>query len=206
MSHLLPCAQFKREDQEDLGMGLQRMACIARYSVTIFAAGLTAAGAYANELKCEGPFARNAGHEQLVSAFGEANVAKEIVHEEGMEIKASVVFPDDPEKRLEVIWWDEEASRQPSIVRTLGTGWSLPKGVRVGMPLNEVEAANGRPFLLYGFGWDYGGTISDWKGGALARLPGDCNPFAIFSPEQSSGEDARLKVSGDSEFGSDTLK
>jgi hypothetical protein len=40
------------------------------------------------------------------------------------------------------------------------------------MSLGEVEIANGGPFTLYGFAWDYGGTVSDWQGGALGT--GDC--------------------------------
>lgn len=45
--------------------------------------------------------------------------------------------------------------------------WKSTAGVSVGTTLRELEALNGKPFYLLGFGWDYGGTVVDWDGGKL---------------------------------------
>lgn len=162
-----------------------------------------AANVQADELKCEGPFARDADHQRLVTVFAQANVVKTTLYQEAEPMKASILFPKDPSRRVEVLWWNETARKSPSSIQAEGSGWFGPKGIRVGMTLDEVEALNGRPFTLYGFGWDFGGTSSDWKGGALASLPGGCNLFLIFALDETADEAAQIKVSSDSEYGSD---
>ncbi|WP_243368512.1 hypothetical protein [Microvirga solisilvae] len=123
-----------------------------------------------------------------------------MVYEESEQMNASTIFPKDPARNIEVVWWNEKARKRPSSIQTSGSAWNGPKGIRVGMTLDEVEALNGRPFTLYGFGWDFGGTSSDWKGGDLAALPGGCNLFVIFSLDETASEEAQIKVSSDNEF------
>jgi hypothetical protein len=45
--------------------------------------------------------------------------------------------------------------------------------VRLGSALAEVEALNGMPFKVLGFGWDYGGAAG-FPNGAFADIPGGC--------------------------------
>ena len=45
--------------------------------------------------------------------------------------------------------------------------WRSKKGIGLGSLLAEIEALNGKPFEMSGFGWDYGGNITDFKGGKL---------------------------------------
>lgn len=45
--------------------------------------------------------------------------------------------------------------------------WSSANGVHIGTTTDELEKLNGKPFIFSGFGWDYGGGIRDWQGGAL---------------------------------------
>ncbi|MFG1346639.1 hypothetical protein V5F59_17240 [Xanthobacter autotrophicus DSM 431] len=110
-------------------------------------------------------------HATLVRRFGTGNVVFRTVNAaEGERAKASIVFPGDPARRVEIIWLDEKRRRRPAQVSVSDPGaWRTPEGTGVGDSLKAVEAANGRPFVLYGFGWDYGGTVVDWEGGRLAR-------------------------------------
>jgi lycopene beta-cyclase len=87
---------------------------------------------------------------------------------EGFCYPGTVLFPDSPD-RVEVTWQDE-GRLSPAVVRIEGVGatWRTPSGTGVGATLREMEEANGGPFLFLGFGWDYGGRISDWMGGAMA--------------------------------------
>jgi len=176
---------------------------LQRMDITgVLAIGLMVSTAYAEEFKCEGPFARDSDHQRLVSVFGPRNVVKSVVYEESEPMSASTVFPKDPPRSVEVVWWNEKSRKQPASVQTSGRNWVGPKGIRVGMTLDEVEALNGRPFTLYGFGWDFGGTSSDWKGGELSAVPGGCSLFVIFSLDETTSEDAQIRVSSDSEFAS----
>ncbi|PRY44074.1 hypothetical protein CLV58_10343 [Spirosoma oryzae] len=82
------------------------------------------------------------------------------------------------------------------------TRWSTADGVRIGMPLKELEQCNGKPFRLWGFGWDYGGSVSSWQGGrfdmgAQTMLSVTLAPPSTLSPAQTRALDT---VSGDGEF------
>ena len=125
---------------------------------------------------CTGPFATGVSHARLVKAFGKRHVAiAQVGTGEGETVTASVVFPRDKARRIEVLWIDEKRQRRASEIRTgVDSTWRTTQGIRRGMSLREVEALNGRPFELYGFGFDYGGTTLDWKGGALATQAGGC--------------------------------
>jgi hypothetical protein len=137
---------------------------------------------------CTGPFAKSVTHASLVKAFGKRNVAIERVGiGEGEMQTASVIFPRDKARRIEVLWIDEKRRRNPSEIRTgIESTWRTEQGIRRGMSLGEVEALNGRPFELYGFGFDYGGTSLDWKGGALANQSGGCTLTLRFSMREGA--------------------
>ncbi|WP_112664131.1 hypothetical protein [Microvirga flavescens] len=157
---------------------------------------------HADELKCEGPFAPDTTHARLVQVFGAKNVARKTISDpEGITFKASVLFGKDPARRLEVIWEDEARGRRPARIQFSGNGWSVA-GLQVGAPLAVVEAANTQPFNLYGFDWDFGGTVSNWNGGALEKLPGDCALIAMLEADQSLDDETLNKASGDQEFSS----
>jgi hypothetical protein len=176
-----------------------------RPGLVIAALVVNAGHVSAVELRCEGPFAKDTDHKGLMAAFGRANVRQETVYEpEGLEVRASIVFPNDPVKRAVVLWSDEKALRRPVRIYLRGSGWSGPRGVKTGSPIEAVEKANGKPFTLYGFEWDYGGTIDRWNGGALGNLPGGCAFSPVFETDDKAPDDVLNAVSGDSRFSSDS--
>jgi len=156
-------------------------------------------------LKCEGPFGRNASHADLVKAFGSSNVVyRDVEGPEAQPIKASVVYPNDPKAKLEVIWSDEKARRGPQVWVKDQSTWAAANGIRIGTPLAEVQQLNGKPFKLTGFDWDYGGHVTDWLGGTLAQpQAGGCILAVGFVHPEDAPDDNLTKVSGDSEFLSD---
>jgi len=101
-------------------------------------------------------------------------MAETIDGPEGSTLDATLLFPDDPTRRLVVLWQDETRREKPAavIVRD-DSEWVGPGGVRLGDELGEVEAINGAPFDVLGFGWDYGGAAS-FPAGTLADIPGAC--------------------------------
>jgi len=159
----------------------------------------------ARVLKCEGPFGRNASHADLVKTFGSSNVVyRDVEGPEAQPVKASVVYPNDPKAKLEVIWSDEKARRGPQVWVKDQSTWATANGIRIGTPLAEVEKLNGKPFKLTGFDWDYGGHAIDWLGGTLAQPQAGGCIFAIgFVHPEDAPDDNLTKVSGDNEFLSD---
>lgn len=168
---------------------------------------LAASAQQPDRLACLGPFSRGADEAALIKAFGAANVARaEIDVGEGLTEPGAIVFPKDPKRRLEVLWHDSARRRRPSSVSVAPEAiWQIAvpgaePAIRMGLPLVQVEAANGRPFAILGFGWDRGGHAGDWKGGRLAKLDGDCALSLRFEPEPGFlGMEA---ISGDRPFSS----
>lgn len=147
------------------------------------------------EIACEGAFAVDSSEARLVELYGADNVWTGIVPgPEGTEMLATRVYPDEPDRLLEFVWWDEENRTDLGNV-DLPPTLSGPGGIRAGMSVAEVAAVNGEPFTLNGFGWDYGG-FAGFPSGALSDLPGGCYLSVRFGPG-----DAPVKVNTDAIYG-----
>ena len=148
-------------------------------------------------LACEGPFAKDTSHARLETAFGQKNVVfKDVDGAEGSKEKATVVFDDDPTKRVVVYWHDERARARPSMISISAPSlWVGPGGVGNGMKLTDVEKLNGKPFKLAGFDWDGGGLVRELDG----RLkPSGCNLVIRFEPGIANPLPARYaEITGD---------
>jgi hypothetical protein len=147
------------------------------------------------ELSCAG-FA-DATLASLTQRFGAANVVNQkITGAEGEESDGTVLFPNDPARRVEIAWRDPDqhqgvASATVSGVEGVRSLWTGPHGVKLGQAMADVQAANGRAFQASGFDWDYGGMVTDWKGGAFAPVD-NCSVQVGFQPgaetQQAEGE------------------
>ena len=166
------------------------------------AAPVTAAAT--NVLDCEGPFGPDASKASLSEFFGAANVVDMNVDgPEGTTNSATVLFPNDPARRVEVLWQDEQARQQPSNIEIKGaSSWVGPKGLKIGSSLEDVEKANGKPFKMSGFGWDYGGYVTDWGGGAFAPKDDVDNACIVMINFNTSDGAPTEKVQGDKSFDS----
>ena len=120
-----------------------------------------------------GPITNRTSESQIRALYGPENVRrKDIQLEEGASFPGTVVYPDDPEKTFIIRWRDPSFRNLPESVRFQGPHsiWKTDKGLSLGTSLKEIETINGKPFALYGFGWDYGGTVAGAEGGILAEL------------------------------------
>lgn len=173
---------------------------LARASV--FVALALAGPSLGEEIVCEDAFAIDSSEARLIETYGADNVVTGIVPgPEGTEMLATTVFPDSPKKTIEVVWWDEDNRTDPSYFE-LPAKATAPGGVRIGMSLAEVEALNGEPFTLTGFGWDYGG-YAGFKSGALSDLPGGCMLSLRFDAGEAPEGVDTLPIMGDRELSSD---
>lgn len=167
----------------------------------VFAASspLRAQAPGADVIGCTGPFAKDSSHARLVEAFGAANVVfEDIGGPEGESRLGTDVFPSDPQRRFTIVWKDEAARRNPDTVQfRTGSGWRTRDGVRIGLELAEVERLNGKPFRLWGFEWDYGGYVRDWRGGALDRFNPQCHLGMRFKPTDNVPASALDRILGE---------
>ena len=143
-------------------------------------------------VRCDGPFAKDGSHDKLAAAFG----AKNVVAQSG----STIVFPNDPKRRLEVTWNDAAARQRPAAIIIEGQSTWRARGFRIGEPLANVEKTNGQPFTLMGFSGEAGGSAKNWQGGALDKLSGGCQLGMRFAPAPNTSADARAKVSADGDL------
>jgi hypothetical protein len=154
-------------------------------------------------IACSGVFAKESTHLKLAVAFDSRNVAFTEVDSEGGKMMASVVYPNDPKRRLEVVWQNEGARADTSVIVIGGqSGWTGPKGLRLGLPLAALEKLNGKPFKLKGT--DKSVAVLDWQGGALDKLSGGCKVGVHLIGDASAGD--REMVSNDTELRAMKLK
>lgn len=140
---------------------------------------------------------------ELRAAYGEDNLVEQMLPgAEGESYSATVLYANDPSRRLEIVWEDEATRLRPANVTVSGENsvWTGPNGLSLGDELARVEQLNGRPFRLWGFGWDYGGWVSDWNGGAFG-LAGGCMTRVRFEATTESNN-----AQGDAEFLSDSAE
>lgn len=152
-------------------------------------------------LTCDG-FARDATAETLARIYGAGNVtqAERPGPEGGPAIPITVLYANDPTQRLEITWHDEAARARPATITVAGdeSAWNGPSGIKLHQAMTNTQRANGRPFTVSGFGWDYGGRVTDWQGGSLAPENG-CTIGVAFRPTVETQE-----ALGDQPFASDS--
>jgi len=162
-----------------------------------------AAAAASRTVACSGAFSKDWSNLRLAMTFDSKNVTFTDVDVGGSKVGASIVFPNDPKRRLEV-WWSNPASRS-GIYLILINGqstWTAPGGMRLGLTLAELEKLNHKPFKLKGFGKDGIATVSGWDDGALAALAGDCKSGVSLQADPKAPADAVSALPADQEFSS----
>ncbi|MDZ4690563.1 hypothetical protein [Terricaulis sp.] len=134
----------------------------------------------------------------LAERYGAENITTATLPgPEGESYEATLVFANDAARKIEVVWI--EGGEATASILVHGTQWIGPDGLRQGASMADVQRINGGPFKFWGYGWDYGGWVSDWAGGALDQRNG-CTVRAHFEARDLENAGAM----GDSEFMSDS--
>ena len=154
--------------------------------------------AAARSVACSGVFAKDSSHLKLAQAFEAKNIDfGAVAGPDGTSLNASILYGGDPRRRLEVLWLNEAARSDVSLIVITGQSqWSAPKGLRLGLALAALERLNGKPFKLSGFDQPDGGSALDWQGGALAALPGGCKVGIRLAPDRKASPEALAAAAG----------
>lgn len=166
-----------------------------------------------------GPVRATTSEAALVKLLGRSvvTVADTLYGPEGDALIGTTLYKGTADE-VQIFYGDEEKRTRPAavIVRPkpynddgdpiqfpAPTRWATADGLRIGMTLKELERRNGKPFALWGFAWDYGGEITDWKGGKLDQT----NPklsvgITLGAPavRTAAQEKAYDTVQGDTKF------
>ena len=108
----------------------------------------------------------------LVRLYGASNVTDEDVDiGEGEMQSATLLFPNDSELKIEILWKDPDTKTEPVSAGILEkkSRWHTAHGITLGTSIEEMERVNGRPFrfALTNDGTDMADETISWQGGSL---------------------------------------
>ena len=167
-------------------------------------AGPAPAGA-GHTVACSGTFGKDSSHLKLAMTFDSKNITfTDVESTGGTKVPASVLFPKDPKRRLEV-WWANPAARSDTYLIVINgkSDWSAPGGLRLGLNLAQLEKLNHKAFKLKGFDKDGTATVSDWDGGVLASLPGGCKSGVNLRADPKVPAETVAALAADKEYSSE---
>lgn len=121
-----------------------------------------------------GSISAHTTREDLVRLYGKVNVVDQDVDiGEGEMQPATFLFPQDPERRIEILWKDPDRRANPSSAEIRGkkSRWHGVHGVSLGTTSTELQHINGRPFRfdLVNDGTDTADELMSWHGGSLQK-------------------------------------
>jgi len=163
-----------------------------------------APAAAGHTVACSGTFGKDSSHLKLAMTFDSKNIAfTDVESTGGTKVPASVLYPKDPKRRLEV-WWANPAGRSDTYLIVINgkSDWSGPGGLRLGLNLAQLEKLNHKAFKIKGFVKDGSATVSDWDGGVLASLPGGCKSGVSLRADPKVPADTVAALAADKEYSS----
>lgn len=137
--------------------------------------------------------------ENLISKYGVENIVldTQIIYQMDT-LDASILYPNT-KNQVFVFYKDEQIQD----VRISGedSQWITSSGLYLGQSLKDVQELNQMHFTISGFGWNYGGTVISWEGGALGGS--DLSHLVKFKNHENLNgvsEENFMEVKGELEF------
>jgi len=134
---------------------------------------------------------------ELRQRYGDSNVVNAPVAAlQGGSEPGTVLFPEIPDRRIEIRWADAAYTRMASFTTVeKKSQWRTPEGLANGTPIAEVDLINGRSFLLRHFEYPGSGSALSWAGGKLAKASeGACALVVRLAPGATEFTKAELKL------------
>jgi hypothetical protein len=125
-----------------------------------------------------------------VRVYGAANVVdQEVGVGAGDTDFATILFPSDPQRSIQILWMDPNKKTAPLSATIQGTAsrWHAVHGISLGASYSDLERLNGKPFPI-SWGTDQGNVVLSWKGGRLDKdLKNEGVVFVWFDDAASKG-------------------
>jgi hypothetical protein len=114
----------------------------------------------------------------LIAKYGKESVTYDTIWGAEGFFSMGTIIKTERYSHVEITW-KNETTRTDVVSATLVSDqdwyadsvisgiWKSNKDVKLGMPIEELQKLNGRPFTFSGFGWDYAGSVLDWQKGNL---------------------------------------
>ncbi|HCB62442.1 MAG TPA: hypothetical protein DHV29_00255 [Bacteroidales bacterium] len=151
---------------------------------------------------------------ELIEKFGNDNVTWDTVYgAEGAVSMATLLYKGTCDQ-VEITWKNIKNKTEISKVTLSAlydekqeklitfSHWKTSFGIRLGTSLKELETMNEVPFIFFGFGWDYGGIVSEFNSGKLTTLPISLQLGITDVVKDGNNPDYEMLM-GDNEFNSD---
>lgn len=141
----------------------------------------------------------------IIEKFGKENIKEETIWlEEGtVEEKVFLLYPGKNEIQIR---FDENNKIKSVNISSPESQWNV-NGITTGLAISELTDLNGNPFEFYGFGWDYGGTVTNWNEGKFASFNENVVIRLGFDWEtaENKGVNVNNFMGDDKQFSSDDI-
>jgi hypothetical protein len=128
-----------------------------------------------------GPITASTTRADLDALFGKENVRDGGFENSDLPEAATVVLGSDTSAALAVTW-DKEHASTIHICFGTQTGpcrWRTASGIRIGLPLAELQKLNEKSFQVAGFRSEGEGTVVSWRHGMLEEDPSACGHLVV---------------------------
>lgn len=151
---------------------------------------------------------------ELIERFGAENVVWDTVFlAEGFKSMSTLLYKGTCDQ-VEIIWKNSKTKEGVKKVTLKAmydeteekyiafSHWKTSYNIMLGTTLKELQDLNGTPFIFLGFGWDYGGYITEFNGGNLSKLPIELHLEYVNNKNGITNSDYDMLM-GDNEYNSD---
>jgi len=113
----------------------------------------------------------NTSESDLISHYGSDLIKSDTIRlDNGNLLAGTSLFPDDPAKKIFIIWKNQIRNEYPASVFVFGKDWLTNRGIKTGMSLAKLISLNGKDFTITGFSQQGEGNVLSWNEGELSVI------------------------------------
>lgn len=140
----------------------------------------------AQNITCNVPISKNDSAKSILKKYGKDAILGDINAPEGEIYKGVILYPNNPKKRAEVLFYDDELKHPSSIqFENQSSTWNIA-GLKIGDSLDKAVKINKNIISMSGFDWDYGGYASNFHNGFLSEKNQKCTIGIRFEPRANA--------------------
>ena len=128
-----------------------------------------------NKWKCipgiiVGEIEYNTSEKDISKKYGEYNIMRDSAIINNKSYYGTFLFPNNPEKKLFIIWKNKNKFVNPDRIIIYGNKWQTNKGIKIGTTIKELITYNDKDILIKGLKRNDEGMVRSWNDGELSVL------------------------------------